>query len=240
MCCRSSLLTEWITHILLSFLWTARQRNTDLKIPPCQTTIQASEFKDVGMEDRMIEWEKALYSPLNLAEDCLCNRRWTMPSELIPRYKTKLSWRTKICYGFGHILNDLCASMWFTYLLLYLHKVIEFSNVNAGTLLLIGQLADAISTPLVGIESDKSRGCKYGRRKVWHLVGALSVTFSFPFIFNLCIGCGNTSEGARFIYYTPFIVVFQFGWAATQISHLAMIPELTDDDSEKVSLNTLR
>jgi hypothetical protein len=26
-------------------------------------------------------------------------------------------------YGVGHVLNDLCASMWFTYLLLFYHKV---------------------------------------------------------------------------------------------------------------------
>ena len=29
----------------------------------------------------------------------------------------------KLGYGLGHVLNDLCASMWFTYLLLYFHQV---------------------------------------------------------------------------------------------------------------------
>ena len=31
-------------------------------------------------------------------------------------------------YGVGHVLNDLCASMWFTYLLLFYHKV-PFTSV---------------------------------------------------------------------------------------------------------------
>ena len=35
----------------------------------------------------------------------------------------RLPWRLKLGYGMGHILNDLCASMWFTYLLLFFHKV---------------------------------------------------------------------------------------------------------------------
>lgn len=30
----------------------------------------------------------------------------------------KLSWRTKIGYSFGHILNDLTGSIWFSYTLL--------------------------------------------------------------------------------------------------------------------------
>ena len=29
----------------------------------------------------------------------------------------------RLGYGLGHVLNDLCASMWFTYLLLYYHQV---------------------------------------------------------------------------------------------------------------------
>lgn len=154
--------------------------------------------------------------------------------------KQTLTWRTRFCYGVGHILNDLCASMWFTYLLVYLHKIVEFSNVAAGTLLLIGQVADALATPFVGVESDKTGDCKYGRRKTWHLVGVLCVACSFPFVFNLCIHCENASDWAVFIYYVPFVVIFQFGWASTQISHLSLIPELTEEESEKVTLNAIR
>jgi hypothetical protein len=29
----------------------------------------------------------------------------------------------KVGFGLGHILNDLAASIWFTYLLLYFHEV---------------------------------------------------------------------------------------------------------------------
>ena len=34
-----------------------------------------------------------------------------------------LSWSTILGYGVGHIFNDICASMWFTYLLLFFQKV---------------------------------------------------------------------------------------------------------------------
>lgn len=159
---------------------------------------------------------------------------------VVNQRKRPLSWRTRICYGVGHVLNDLCASMWFTYLLVYLHKVAKFSNATAGTLLLIGQVADAMCTPLVGIESDRTGRFKYGRRKIWNLVGVTSVALSFPFVFNLCLGCENSEQWAKFIYYTPFIVIFQFGWAASQISHLSLIPELTEDESEKCGLNAIR
>lgn len=51
-----------------------------------------------------------------------------------------ISLRTKIGYGFGHVLNDLCSAMWFTYLLVYFHHVLLFDNGLAGVVLLIGQV----------------------------------------------------------------------------------------------------
>ncbi|XP_060088758.1 major facilitator superfamily domain-containing protein 12 isoform X2 [Heteronotia binoei] len=150
--------------------------------------------------------------------------------------------RTRLSYAVGHFLNDLCASMWFTYLLVYFHSVLGYSSRHAGALLLAGQVADGICTPLVGYEADQAGGCgRYGRRKSWHLIGTISVLLSFPFIFNPCLGCSEkTPEWAVLIYFIPFVVIFQFGWAATQISHLSLIPELVTSDHEKVELTAFR
>ncbi|XP_016350562.1 major facilitator superfamily domain-containing protein 12-like [Sinocyclocheilus anshuiensis] len=148
----------------------------------------------------------------------------------------------RLTYAVGHFFNDLCASMWFTYLLVYYHSVLGFNDKNAGALLLVGQIADGICTPLVGYESDRTSGCgKYGKRKTWHLVGTISVFASFPFIFNPCIGCDeNTPQTTGLIYIIPFIIIFQFGWAATQISHLSLIPELVTCEHAKVELTSYR
>ncbi|XP_057190843.1 major facilitator superfamily domain-containing protein 12a isoform X1 [Triplophysa rosa] len=148
----------------------------------------------------------------------------------------------RLSYAVGHFLNDLCASMWFTYLLVFYHSVLGFQNTYAGVLLLVGQIADGVSTPLIGYESDRTPGCgSYGKRKTWHLVGTVSVALSFPFIFNQCLGCDTTTpQWVSLTYFIPFIVIFQFGWAATQISHLSLIPELVSCEHEKVELTAYR
>uniref|UniRef100_A0ABM5EM28 Major facilitator superfamily domain-containing protein 12 isoform X1 n=1 Tax=Pogona vitticeps TaxID=103695 RepID=A0ABM5EM28_9SAUR len=153
-----------------------------------------------------------------------------------------LSLRARLSYSVGHFLNDLCASMWFTYLLVYFHSVLGYSTRHAGALLLAGQVADGVCTPLVGYEADQAGGCgRYGRRKSWHLAGTICVLLSFPFIFNPCFACSEkTPEWAALVYFIPFIIIFQFGWAATQISHLSLIPELVSSDHEKVELTAFR
>lgn len=148
----------------------------------------------------------------------------------------------RLSYAVGHFLNDLCASMWFTYLLVFYHNVLGFKNTYAGVLLLVGQIADGICTPLIGYESDRTPGCcNYGKRKTWHLVGTLSVALSFSFIFNQCLGCSSgTPQWVSLLFFVPFIVIFQFGWAAVQISHLSLIPELVRCEHAKVELTAYR
>ena len=48
----------------------------------------------------------------------------------------------------------------------------NFNNIYAGTLLLVGQIADAVATPLIGYEADATSGCcGYTKRKSWHAFG---------------------------------------------------------------------
>ncbi|TMS36203.1 hypothetical protein L596_003430 [Steinernema carpocapsae] len=150
-----------------------------------------------------------------------------------------------IGYGIGHFYNDLCASMWFTYLMIYMEKVLKLHSSNAGFLMLIGQVTDAIATPLVGLLSDHSTlpHCidRFGRRLSWHFLGTVLVTFSFPFVFNSCLPCTkDTWEGWTVLWFIPFIMLFQIGWAAVQISHLSLMVDLSDVESSRTSMNAIR
>ncbi|CAG2175441.1 unnamed protein product, partial [Oppiella nova] len=116
----------------------------------------------------------------------------------------------------------------------------------AGALLLIGQMADAIASPFVGFQSDRMPDIwifRYGRRKFWHLLGVIMNTVTVPFIYNTpCFpgDCSGSSTIGRFAYYAVLIIIFQAGWAATQVSHVSLIVDLTDDTNERIALNAYR
>ena len=153
--------------------------------------------------------------------------------------RPRLTIPRKLAYGVGHVFNDLCASMWFTYLVLFYHKVVELGNTYAGMLILIGQLADALATPVIGFLCDLTH-VRYGRRKLWHLIGTCMVAVSLFFFWHKCLGCKDQVLWIKMIYFSIPIIIFQFGWASVQISHLSLIPELTSDKSERVGLNAIR
>ena len=161
-----------------------------------------------------------------------------------PPGKDKLSTYLKLAYGTGHVLNDLTACLWFTYLLIFFHEVLGFSNSMAGYFMVVGQLADGCATVFIGYFQDKGRDmwiCRvYNKRKVWHLVGTIGVACSFPFIFSTCVGCSTAPKRYQFLYYSFFIVILPFTWPCAQISHLAIITDLTSNKLERTALTSYR
>ena len=50
----------------------------------------------------------------------------------------------------------------------------------------------------------------------------------------------DTKQWYRAAYYIPFICLFQFGWATVQISHMSLIPELTQNEEDCIKFNGVR
>ena len=46
----------------------------------------------------------------------------------------------KLAYGVGHFLNDVCATVWFSYTLLFFQRVLCFPSSLAGIVVLTGQV----------------------------------------------------------------------------------------------------
>jgi len=154
-----------------------------------------------------------------------------------------LPFRHLATYSVGHVLNDMCAAVWFSYLLLYLQEAEGLSGRLAGAVMFSGQLADALATPLVGLASDAGRGCcMLGRRKAWNLAGVLMVAanFSFMFCFSMLPAWGALAAAPKAAVLGLFAALFNVGWAAVQVSHMALVPELTRDEGERVLLNSAR
>ena len=95
-----------------------------------------------------------------------------------------------------------------------------------------GQLVDALMTPVFGVLVDR-----YSKKKIWHVIGSILVTLSFPIIFGSFVDVSTPT--AMFVYITS-ITIFQTGWAAVQISHLSMIPALTNSSLERADLTAIR
>jgi len=130
-------------------------------------------------------------------------------------------------YKSGHFNNDLCASMWFIYLTYYLTYVVGLDSQVVAGALLSGQITDGITTPIVGTLSDKVN-CPCGKRMGWYIFGSLLVVPAFSGIF-VDFGFLKNATNQKFVntWYLVLPAIFNIGWAAVQISTMAIVPSLT-------------
>ena len=147
---------------------------------------------------------------------------------------------SKIAFAVGNFINVLAVSMWFPYNVSFFQKVLQLPPSSAGTIVLIAQIGGAVSTPFIGMWSDSCKCRIPGQRKVFQLIGIFCVAGSFFFIWHDCLSCTSAPVEYQVLYYSCFAIVFEFGWAATQIGQLSLIPILTSDKNTKVELNSIR
>ncbi|CAL0326319.1 unnamed protein product [Lupinus luteus] len=140
-------------------------------------------------------------------------------------------------YGMGHMLNDITAACWFTYLLLFLTEI-GLSPRNAATVMLSGQVADGFATVFAGELIDR-----FGHFKIWHGAGSLLVAVSFSSVFGGCLPCkifASNSSTFETVSYSVFAAIFNVGWAATQVSHMSMVSCITLNSTSRVALASCR
>ena len=148
------------------------------------------------------------------------------------------------------MLNDLCAACWFTYLLVMLRDARGIVSWKSAIVLLAGQAADAFATPLCGLASDRSTGLRLWpfrlrleRRQTWYLFGTVLVAINFLCIFGVPLPLAlnpDCPEWGLLLYYCAAASLFNVGWAAVQVSHMAMVPELSRSEHTRVVLNSAR
>eukprot|EP00456_Euglypha_rotunda_P013426 TRINITY_DN14026_c0_g1_i2.p1 TRINITY_DN14026_c0_g1~~TRINITY_DN14026_c0_g1_i2.p1 ORF type:complete len:157 (-),score=26.00 TRINITY_DN14026_c0_g1_i2:11-481(-) len=105
-----------------------------------------------------------------------------------------------LAYAMGHVLNDMVAACWFTYLLVLLTVADKLAPTEAGLVVLVGQVADGLATPVVGLASDMSRGCpalRLGRRKLWYVIGTIVMIIGYYFIFAECLPYRYSAEPSQ-------------------------------------------
>jgi glycoside/pentoside/hexuronide:cation symporter, GPH family len=149
---------------------------------------------------------------------------------------TKLPVAVKLGFGACDAGGNLLFTVVGVLLLNFFTDVVGISAAWAGAIVAIGKVWDAITDPLVGYWSDRTRS-RWGRRRPWILFGAfpLMVTFAALF-FNPKI----EHETGMVIWGIVTFCLLSTTFTVVNIPYSALTPELTSDYNERSSLNAYR
>jgi oligogalacturonide transporter len=148
----------------------------------------------------------------------------------------KLSLTTKLGFGIGDIYGGGAFVIIGFYYLHFLTDVLLISPYLAGIAFLVSKSWDAISDPLMGIISDRTKS-KLGRRRPYFLAGIILIFFSFILLWY---PVNFEKESHRFLYVVFAYLTFSTVITLVMVPYNALSSELTLDYDERTTLTSYR
>lgn len=118
----------------------------------------------------------------------------------------------------------------------FLTTIIKLEPVLAGAVTLISEIWDAISDPLMGVISDKTKS-KMGKRRPYILIGGCLLAVAFSLIYLPIEGMQQIS---KFIYCVVTYLFYNTVSTMINVSYSSMSSEISEDSAERDSANVLR
>ena len=148
----------------------------------------------------------------------------------------KLSLLTRIGYGMGDLYGGGAMTIIGFYYLYFLTDVVRISPSLAGVVFLVSKIYDAVTDPIMGMISDRTR-TRFGRRRPYFLAGVILIVISF---FMMWYPVAFESEALRFLYVILAYIFYSTIITMVMVPYNALPAELTADYNERTSLATFR
>ena len=148
----------------------------------------------------------------------------------------RLRTRTKIIFGSADLFGGGAFNLIGFFYLIFLTDVLQISPALAGVVVSVSKLWDAISDPLMGVLTDRTR-TRIGRRRPYFFAAFFTV---FVAVAVLWYPADIAAESARFAYALISYLLFSTVSTSVMIPYLSMQPELTPDYQERTSLNVFK
>lgn len=124
------------------------------------------------------------------------------------------------------------------YFMIFLTDVVDLDPKLAGLVTTIAVVWDAITDPIMGVFTDRTRS-KYGKHRRYILWGMPLLCVSFALLWNSYGLDGKERPMQAFFYYTIVYMLYKTAYTIIDIPHVAMLPELAPDYDLRVQYNSV-
>ena len=147
--------------------------------------------------------------------------------------KTKLI--EKIGYGFGDMSSSTFWKIFSYYLPFFYSNIFGLSLIDAGVLVLITRIWDAVSDPMMGIVSDRTN-TKWGKYRPY----LLWVAPLFSICGILLFTTPDWNYGAKLVWAYITYILMMTVYTGINVPYGAMLGVMTDDTNEKTVFSSFR
>ena len=144
---------------------------------------------------------------------------------------SRVSMGQKIAFGFGMLANQMFPAALGVFIIVLVQDL-GFAALLWGIIQFVPRIFDAITDPIMGYISDNTRS-KWGRRRLYVLIGALIMGLAYIFMWQL-----QKDDGVvfNFIYFLSWSLIFYLGLTIFSVPYVAMGYEISEDFHERTEI----
>lgn len=146
-----------------------------------------------------------------------------------------LSRTEKIAYGLGDTASNIIFQTVMLFLAFFYTDIFGISAAAVGTMFLVVRLIDAVTDPLMGLLTDKTRS-RHGQFRPYLIWMAVPFAVFSVFAFTT----PDFDESGKLIYAYVTYTLLMLAYTAINIPYSALGGVLTEDPSERVSVQSYR
>ena len=143
-----------------------------------------------------------------------------------------------MAYSSGECANSLVMNGLFGFAMLYYTKALGLSPSLAGLAMSVSVFREAITDPVMGYVSDRTRS-RFGLRHPWMILGGALMALTFYFVWAVPHAIIGNSQ-ASFWYLVVMNLVLRTGLTMFFIPYMALGFELVTDYRQRATLQGLR
>ena len=143
-----------------------------------------------------------------------------------------------INYSFANIFLGGAGYIIGMYFTVFLTDVVNISLSQAGIVVMIATIWDAVTDPVMGIVTDRTRS-KYGKHRKYILIGIPFLLISYSLLWNSFGLNGAESPKTAMIYFILVYMLYKTAFTIICVPHTAMLPELAPEYDLRTQYNSV-
>ncbi len=158
-----------------------------------------------------------------------------LKNQTADKYDRKIPLRVKMGFGVANLGDTVITEFVGAFFIFFLTNVAGIRPALAGTIIFIGVMWDAVSDPVIGTLSDRSK-LKSGRRRPFLLMSVLPIVVFTTLLFTAV----DVADGLKLVYFILMVILYWTSYTLFNIPYLSLGSELSTNNDEKTKASSVR
>ena len=143
-----------------------------------------------------------------------------------------------INYSFANIFLGGAGYIIGMYFTIFLTDVVNISLRQASIVVMVATIWDAVTDPVMGIVTDRTRS-RYGKHRKYLLIGIPFLLISYSLLWNSYGLNGAQNPKTAMIYFVLVYMLYKTAFTIISVPHTAMLPELAPEYDLRTQYNSV-